>query len=81
MTTALDAVNSKPIRESGQKEESTRRLICWLSLFSFGTGFVTLGLIDHIRKGTNQEWLFDLPVLLSCLVFARSYALRLLRRG
>lgn len=81
MTTTLDAVKSKELRESSQKEESTKKLVYWLSIFAFGAGAVSVGLIDHIRRGTNQEWLFDLPVLLGCVTFACSYAVRLLKRN
>ena len=78
MTTTLDAAGSKELKQSGVKEESTRKLVCWLSIFAFGAGSVTLGLLYDIRSKSSQVW-FDLPILLTCLIFARHYALRLLR--
>ena len=79
MPTTLDAAG-KELKQSGLKEESTGKLVCWLSLFAFGTGCVTVELIHDIHSKSNQVW-FDLPILLSCLVLARNYALRLLKRS
>jgi hypothetical protein len=61
------------------KEESTQRLIWWLAIYSLMAGLVTIFLIIHIRRQSDR-WMFDILLLVACLAYARSYALRLLKR-
>ena len=65
---------------SDRKENSTSILVGWLAIFLLGAGLVIIVLIVHIRR-KSDGWLFDLPLLVSCLLYARSYALRLLKKG
>jgi hypothetical protein len=80
MRTILDAAGSKELIQSGANEESTGKLVCWLSIFAFGAGSVSLGLLYDIRSKSSHAW-FDLPILLTCLIFARNCALHLLKKS
>ena len=77
MTTTIYTAKCKDSKESDGKQPRTQILVCWLAIFAFAAGCVTVGLIYHIRA-KSDEWLFDLPLLMGSLAFARSYALRLL---
>jgi len=79
MTSTLDAAGSKELKQGSVKEESIRKLVGWLTIFAFGAGCVTVELIRDLHNGSNQVW-FDLPILLTCLVFARNYAWQLVKK-
>jgi hypothetical protein len=64
---------------SDRKEESTQKLVCWLAIYSLMAVSVTIVLIVHIRRQSDR-WMFDVLLLLACLAYARTYALRLLKR-
>ena len=80
MTTAFDDAASGELKQSGIKEESSRKLVVWLTIFAFGAGCVTVELIRDLHNKSDQAW-FDLPILLTCLVFVRRCALRLWKRS
>lgn len=71
---------SKELEVSDRKEESTPRLVSWLAISLLGASLVIIALIVHIRR-KSDGWLFDLPLLVTCLLYARSYASRLLKKG
>jgi len=78
-TKSLHTAKSEELKVSERKAESTQKLFCWLAIYSLMAGSVTIFLIVHIRRQSDR-WLFDLPLLVACLAYARSYALRLLKR-
>jgi hypothetical protein len=78
-TSSLDTAKSEEPKVSDRKEESTQKLVCLLAMYSLMAVSVTFFLFVHIRRQSDR-WMFDVLLLVACLAYARSYALRLLMK-